>query len=129
MAGFVLEDSYNINIINQYPILEQLGARLIRKCTERGFNISNDTAIDEILDAISAVNERRRFVSTETQLVESKYEGLVLRLCIASIAKYGAEGQSSHSENGIGRGYENGSNYPKSLLQEIVPLAGSPSVK
>ncbi len=38
--------------------------------------------------------------------------------------KRGAEGQVSHSENGISRGYENG-DLPDSLLKEITPFCGA----
>ena len=126
MANFTVEDSKNQQIITEYPSIAELAALLKRKCTARGFNIDNDTAVDEIMDAIRAVNERRRFKPTETELFEEKYDSLIVRLSICAIAKYGAEGQTSHSENGISRGYDGGSTYPKALLQEIVPLAGSP---
>ena len=94
-----------------------------RKATSRGFDISNDDAVDEIIDAIAAVNERRRFEPTETELYETKYNGLIVRMALCAISKYGAEGQTSHSENGVSRSYDGGSTYPKSMLQEIVPLA------
>ena len=126
MANFIVEDSKNQQIITEYPNIAELAALLIRKCQARGFTISNDTAVDEIMDAIRAVNERRRFKPTEEELFEEKYDSLIVRLSICAIAKYGAEGQTSHSENGISRGYDGGSTYPKALLQEIVPLAGSP---
>ena len=126
MAEFQVNDSKNQQIITEYPSISELAELLKRKCTARGFNIDNDTAVDEIMDAIRAVNERRRFKPTETQLFEEKYDSLIVRLSICAIAKYGAEGQTSHSENGISRGYDGGSTYPKALLQEIVPLAGSP---
>ena len=126
MAEFQVEDSKNQEIITEYPIISELAVTLKRKCTARGFDITNDTAVDEILDAIAAVNERRRFKPTEEELFEEKYNSLIVRLSICAIAKYGAEGQTSHSENGIGRSYDGGSTYPKALLQEIVPLAYSP---
>lgn len=126
---FIVKDTTNQELIKKYSNLSDLGQLLIRKCKARGFNIDNDTAIDEIMDAISAVNERRRFKPTSEQLFEDKYNSLVVRLAICSIAKYGAEGQTSHSENGISRGYDGGSTYPKALLQEIVPLAGSPNME
>lgn len=126
MANFIVEDSKNQQIITEYPNIAELAALLIRKCQARGFAINNDTAVDEIMDAIRAVNERRRFKPTEEELFEEKYDSLIVRLSICAIAKYGAEGQTSHSENGISRGYDGGSTYPKALLQEIVPLAGSP---
>ncbi len=128
MASFNVEDEKNEEIITKYPNIAELAATLKRKCVARGFNIDNDTAVDEVLDAISAVNERRRFVPTEETLFEEKYNSLIVRLAICAISKYGAEGQTSHSENGISRGYDGGSTYPKALLQEIVPLAGSPNM-
>lgn len=129
MSNFTVEDSRNQEIIIKYPDISILAETLIRKCNARGFSIDNDTAVDEIIDAISAVNERRRFKPTEERLFEEKYNSLVVRLSICAIAKYGAEGQTSHSENGISRGYDGGSTYPKALLQEIVPLAGSPEIR
>ena len=38
-------------------------------------------------------------------------------------AKIGAEGEISHNENGVNRGYES-SWISESLLQEVTPLAG-----
>lgn len=128
MAEFTLESEYNQKLVSKYNNLSTLGETLVRKCKARGFNISNDDAIDEIMDAISAVNERRRFIPNDEELFEEKYNSLIVRLSICAIAKYGAEGQTSHSENGISRGYDGGSTYPKALLQEIVPLAGSPNI-
>lgn len=126
---FNVEDTINQELLKKYNNLSELGQLLVRKCKARGFNIDNDTAIDEIMDAISAVNERRRFIPTSEQLFEDKYKNLIVRLAICAIAKYGAEGQTSHSENGISRSYDGGSTYPKALLQEIVPLAGSPKLE
>lgn len=128
MAEINIQSSSNQELINNYPSISELAATLKRKCTARGFTITDDDAVDEIVDAISAVNERRRFTSTSENLYEEKYSSLIVRLAICAIAKYGAEGQTSHSENGISRGYDGGSTYPKALLQEIVPLAGSPNV-
>lgn len=128
MAEFTVTSTSNQELINRYSNVAILAETLVRKCIARGFSITNDDAVDEIVDAISAVNERRRFIPNEEQLFEEKYNSLIVRLAICAIAKYGAEGQTSHSENGISRGYDGGSTYPKSLLQEIVPLAGSPNI-
>ena len=43
-------------------------------------------------------------------------------MCVASIAKIGAEGQASHSENGVQRTYGSAGDYPKELISQIVPL-------
>lgn len=128
MENLNIVDDTNIDLITKYPEIEILAKTLIRKCRTRGFQISGDDAVDEIMDAISAVNERRRFIPTENKLFEDKYNSLIVRLAICAIAKYGAEGETSHSENGINRSYDGGSTYPKALLQEIVPLAGSPKI-
>ena len=128
MAEINIQSSSNQELIANYPSIYGLVATLKRKCIARGFTITDDDAVDEIVDAISAVNERRRFTPTTEKLYEEKYNSLIVRLAICAIAKYGAEGQTSHSENGISRGYDGGSTYPKALLQEIVPLAGSPNV-
>lgn len=107
--------------INNQAVNDLLNV-LRRKLTARGFNISDADILDEIYSAILAVNSKRRFVPTSNVLFESQYTGLITRLCIASIAKWGAEGETSHSENGINRGYEKGGEYPPSMFSEIVPL-------
>lgn len=122
MEDFTVTDEQNKEYLNNENI-KRLAITLKRKATARGFEITNDDAVDEVIDAISAVNERRRFIPTDKELYETKYDGLIVRLAICAISKYGAEGQTSHSENGISRGYEKGSSYPLSMLQEIVPLA------
>lgn len=123
MSEFVVEDKQNEMFLKEHENIALLAQSLIRKASSRGFSINADDAVDEIRDAIYAVNERRRFIPTEKQLYETKYDGLILRMALCAIAKYGAEGQTSHSENGISRSYDGGSTYPKALLQEIVPLA------
>ena len=123
MADFVLVDETNQKLIQDHPEIAVLAQALVRKANARGFKIDNDTAVDELVDAISAINEVRRFTPTDDELFEEKYHSLSIQLAISSISKYGAEGQSSHGENNVSRAYENGSPYPKSLLQGIVPLA------
>ena len=55
-------------------------------------------------------------------LMTKKYEDLIVPLCVSSLAKIGAEGQTSHSENGVIRAYNGGGDYPKDLLATIKPL-------
>ena len=100
------------------PIFQKLKRRL----TARGFNVSDVDIYDEISSAIETVNSRRRFKPTSNILFEDKYSNLIGRLCITSISKWGAEGQTSHSENNVSRGYEKATEYPESMLSEIVPL-------
>lgn len=76
----------------------------------------------EIKRAIKQINRCRRFKATEEKPYDEKYEDLIIPLAISSFAKIGAEGQSVHSENGITRHYTSGGDYPKELLNEIIPL-------
>lgn len=76
----------------------------------------------EVKRAIREINRCRRFDATETQPYDKKYEDLIIPLAISSFAKIGAEGENVHSENGITRHYTSGGDYPKELLDEIIPL-------
>lgn len=100
--------------------------KLKRQLTKRGFDVSeysDNELFDEVENAIEAVNDRRHFISTDTELFESKYKSIVIRLCISSFAKMGAEGELAHSENGVSRTYAGAAEYPNDILKEIVPLA------
>lgn len=77
----------------------------------------------EIKRAISEINKCRRFEPTDEQLYDPKYENLILPLSISAFAKIGAEGEMSHSENGVIRNYTSGGDYPKDILKGIIPLA------
>lgn len=76
----------------------------------------------EINRAISEINRCRRFEPTESQLYDPKYKDLILPLSISAFAKIGAEGQTSHSENGVVRNYTSGGDYPSDVLKGIIPL-------
>lgn len=106
----------------------KLKHRLQRKLESRGFDVTEEDISDEIDDAINFVNNRRGFVSTPDCLYESKFSNIIMKLALASIAKYGAEGEASHNENGISRGYENGGTYPYSLVAQIPPVARTPDM-
>lgn len=55
--------------------------------------------------------------------VPAKYEGVMLEIAQYMLNKRGAEGETSHSENGIQRVYEDG-DIPPTLLRRITPLVG-----
>lgn len=55
--------------------------------------------------------------------VPVQYEHLQLEIAIYMLNKRGAEGQTSHSENGISRSYEN-ADIPNSMLRSITPNVG-----
>lgn len=115
----------NSEISDEYrEIISEMEEKLKRKLKTRGITYCEEADIsDEIMDAIDAVNERRRFDFTPSVLFELKYKSLIVDLALASITKYGAEGQTAHSENGISRSYDNAGQYPEALLSRIVPLA------
>lgn len=52
----------------------------------------------------------------------SQYDAVKVRAAAYMLNKRGAEGETSHSENGINRSYDS-SDLPNSLLNEIVPFA------
>jgi hypothetical protein len=112
----------------EYKITDEasdLLEKLKRKLKQREFDISeysDDDLFDEIEDAIEAVNSRRHFIPTESKIFEDKYKGIVIRLCICSFSKMGAEGELAHSENNISRTYAGASEYPNDILKEVVPL-------
>lgn len=61
------------------------------------------------------------FGTTVTEVPE-QYAYIQLEIATYLLAKRGAEGQTSHGENGISRSYEDG-DVPPSLLRGIVPFA------
>ena len=83
---------------------------------------SDEYLMFEITQAIATINRCRRFKPTEDAAYDPKYEYLIVPMCVSSLSKIGAEGQTSHSENGVTRYYDAGGEYPKALLQQIVPL-------
>lgn len=102
-----------------YDLLYKLKLSL----TARGFSTFNDEYLKlEIELAIKEINRCRRFTPTNDKLYDKKYEYLIIPMCISSLAKIGAEGQNRHVENGIDRQYSSGIDYPKELIQQIVPL-------
>ena len=101
--------------------MTELVEKLRVKCEARGLSFDNTTYQDEIETAISAVNERRGFTPTSDILYEPKYSNLIVKMALYSLTKMGAEGETTHKENGIDRVYSNSGDYGD-LLNEVVPL-------
>lgn len=55
--------------------------------------------------------------------VPRRYEILQCEIAVYLLNKRGAEGETSHSENGISRSYEN-ADIPESLMSNITPHIG-----
>lgn len=76
----------------------------------------------EIERAIGEINRCRRFTPKEDVLYDVKYEYLIVPMCISSLAKIGAEGETRHVENGVDRQYGTDNDYPIKLTSQIIPL-------
>lgn len=71
------------------------------------------------------INDRRGYTPTEEVPIEDRYLNLQVLLTVEALTKEGAEGEKSHSDNGVSRSYENGSPYSDSLVNRIIPLGRS----
>lgn len=55
--------------------------------------------------------------------VPVQYAHLQVEIAAYMLNKRGAEGQTSHTENGVSRSYENG-DIPSSMLKAVIPYCG-----
>lgn len=83
---------------------------------------------DEVLSAYlniagSKIIDRAFPFKSDVTEVPTKYEYLQLEIAAYMLNKRGAEGQTSHTENGITRQYEN-ADVPASMLKAITPHCG-----
>lgn len=85
-------------------------------------DFADEFLLTEIELAIGEINRCRRFTPKNDILYDIKYEYIIIPMCIASLSKIGAEGQTRHSENGIDRQYGGDGNYPVNLTRQIIPL-------
>lgn len=100
--------------------LERLKIRLQQE-TE-----AEDDLLRELLaSAESAIMTRRFPFGYDPENVEmpERYEDLKIRIALDMYNRIGAEGQTTHSENGVQRTYESGW-ISESLLNEVVPKVG-----
>ena len=90
------------------------------------FPEAEDAQIElELEMAADTINNIRGYTPTDEQPIEDKYLLLQVLLTVEALSKYGAEGEKSHSDNGVSRSYENGSPYSDTLLNRIIPLGTS----
>ena len=86
---------------------------------------SHDTKLQLMLDrAETKIKEKRNW--PPDQPMEPRWNELQIQIALFMWNKQGAEGEKSHSENGVSRTYEN-ADVPTSLLNDITPLAVIPS--
>ena len=86
---------------------------------------TNDTLILDLLNSAGkAIVTRRYPYGDGTETVPDRYADLQLRIAIDLYDRMGAEGQLSHSENGVSRSWADAS-VSQDLLKEVVPMVGS----
>ena len=85
---------------------------------------NNDLELEDVLESAQAIILSRRYPFGEqpTEL-EPKFLDLQIRIAVEMYNKRGVEGQTSHSENGVSRGYSSAS-VSEELLREITPKVG-----
>lgn len=71
---------------------------------------------------IKIINRAYPYDDTVTE-VPVRYGYLQCEIANYLLNKRGAEGQTSHSENGISRSYES-ADVPESMLKEVIPKVG-----
>lgn len=103
-------------------MLDTLVTKLINKAQRRDLKIDEETATDEINSALLEYYNDRHYTPTDDKPYEEIYSDLIVQLALSSIAKAGAEGETSHSEGGVSRTYDNASDYPLALTRKIIPL-------
>ncbi len=96
--------------------LERLKIRITENTT--------DIELEDLLESAKAVILSRRFPFGEQPTeIEDRYKDLQIRIAVEMFNKRGAEGETSHSENGVSRSYSSAS-VSEELLREITPKAG-----
>ena len=96
------------------------------KIVEMGKAIAPDVAEDAVIESelmaaeAMILNKMYPFGYDETVVVPKRYERLQIKLAVELYNQRGAEGQSSHSENGTTRVWG-----ASKLLAQIAPHCGS----
>lgn len=85
---------------------------------------TDDDVLSTFLDLAGQEVCRRAFpFHPEITAVPDRYVDVQLKVAAYLINKRGAEGETSHSENGVSRSYEDG-DIPPSMFRSIIPMAG-----
>ena len=86
---------------------------------------TNEATVPAYLDIAGSKICHKAYPFAETEMnVPPKYDYTQVEIAVYLLNKRGAEGETSHSENGISRAYEN-ADIPASLMREIVPMAST----
>ena len=80
----------------------------------------NEDLLQELLNRAESAIKRKRRTPPEFPM-ESQFADLQIEIAVFLYNKLGSEGETSHSENGVSRTYEN-AHIPDSMLNTIIPL-------
>lgn len=83
-------------------------------------NKDDELLLDFLKTSQSEIMARRFPYGDGTEEFPTRYNELAIQLTIIQYNKMGAEGENSHSENGVSRSYDD---YNK-LLYTVVPMVG-----
>lgn len=84
---------------------------------------TDDEVLSTYLSMAASVVLTHAFPYGEVEEVPTRYDNVQIEIAAYMLNKRGAEGETSHSENGVSRSYEDG-DIPPTLLRRIVPTAG-----
>ena len=85
---------------------------------------ASDMELEDLLESAKAVILSRRFPFGDVpDEIENRYKDLQIRIAVELFSKLGAEGELSHSENGVSRSYAS-AGVSEDLLREITPKGG-----
>lgn len=85
---------------------------------------TDDDILSTYIDIATNVVLRKAYPYGDgSEELPAKYESTMIEIAVYLLNKRGAEGEYSHSENGIQRIYEDG-DIPATLLRRITPTVG-----
>lgn len=111
----LLDDAKNAILSRRFPY-QEWPTREVTK------TVSNTVTTTDPVSGEQTTTTTQETVTVTETYVEQRYEDLQYRIALDLYNKQGAEGELSHSENGISRGYES-SWISEQLLQEVTPFA------
>ena len=95
---------------------------MVARLSGKDATADNEALSDYLLIAGQEIMERCYPFGYKCDMeVPDRYSVLQCKIAVYLINKEGAEGQLSHSENGVSRYYEAGG-VPESLLRQITPM-------
>jgi len=89
---------------------------------ERMTDESDTDVLSTYLSLAEGIVLNRAYPYGGSHAMPKRYDTVQVEIAAYLVNKRGAEGEVSHSENGVSRTYENG-DIPNTLLRRILPVA------